>query len=510
MNTKTESNINEIKNRFKKSLNQKQAIESLWNECRSYATPTPINNSVAIYDSTAIDAVDVLCSSLISEITPAWSKWFYLSLNANISALSDDEKSDFEMEILNTERVMQKHFSASNFQVELHQSYIDLVTTGNACLLFEENIIGASSAFKFTSIPVSELCVEENDNGKVDTIFRKSTTTISKALGLFPIAKISDEVKNFAVKNPDHKIGIIESVMPNKNEFGINGYKYIAFIEDNFNTFTKSDDTIILKEGIFTNNPFIYFRWSKIAGETYGKSPVMKALPDIKTANKIVELILKNASIAVSGMWQADDDGVINLDNIVLAPGMIIPKAIGSSGLTPLQTSSNFDVSQLVLTDIRANIKRAMLSDGILFATNKNMTATEVMERASDMEKILGATYGRLQYELLNPLIERAISILLRRGEIKNITIDSEIISVEYVSPIARAEHKREAANTIAWINSLALLGPDAMAFVNKKEVVKHLNDLLNMPDNLIINDSALSIDNNHVQAVNETEANNK
>jgi hypothetical protein len=33
----------------------------------------------------------------------------------------------------------------------------------------------------------------------------------------------------------------------------------------------------------------------------------MKTLPDIKTANKVVELVLKNASIAVTGIWQASD-----------------------------------------------------------------------------------------------------------------------------------------------------------------------------------------------------------
>ena len=38
----------------------------------------------------------------------------------------------------------------------------------------------------------------------------------------------------------------------------------------------------------------------------------MTTLPDIKTANKVVELILKNASIAVTGIWLADDDGVLN------------------------------------------------------------------------------------------------------------------------------------------------------------------------------------------------------
>ena len=50
----------------------------------------------------------------------------------------------------------------------------------------------------------------------------------------------------------------------------------------------------------------------------------MKCLPDIKTANKVVELILKNASIAVTGIWQADDDGVLNPANIELKPGATV------------------------------------------------------------------------------------------------------------------------------------------------------------------------------------------
>ena len=78
----------------------------------------------------------------------------------------------------------------------------------------------------------------------------------------------------------------------------------------------------------------------------------MTALPDIKTANKVVELILKNASIAVTGIWLADDDGVLNPANVKLVPGSIIPKAVGSAGLTPLQAPGRFDVSQLVLDDL--------------------------------------------------------------------------------------------------------------------------------------------------------------
>ena len=89
----------------------------------------------------------------------------------------------------------------------------------------------------------------------------------------------------------------------------------------------------------------------------------MKALPDIKTANKVVELVLKNANLAISGIWMADDDGVLNTENLVLKAGTIIPKAVGSQGLTPLQTGSDFNVSDLVLGDLRTSIRHNLLMD---------------------------------------------------------------------------------------------------------------------------------------------------
>ena len=58
-----------------------------------------------------------------------------------------------------------------------------------------------------------------------------------------------------------------------------------------------------------------------VAGETYGRGPLMLTLPAIKTANLTVEIILENAQMSISGMYQVEDDGVINIDNIALIPG---------------------------------------------------------------------------------------------------------------------------------------------------------------------------------------------
>ena len=97
------------------------------------------------------------------------------------------------------------------------------------------------------------------------------------------------------------------------------------------------------------SNPYIVYRWSKCAGEVYGRGPLQLALPAIKTSNLVIELILENAQMSISGMYQVEDDGVINVDNIALIPGTVIPKAAGSTGLQPISPAGNFNVSDLVL-----------------------------------------------------------------------------------------------------------------------------------------------------------------
>ena len=156
-----------------------------------------------------------------------------------------------------------------------------------------------------------------------------------------------------------------------------------------------------------------------------------------------MQTVLKNASIAVTGIWQADDDGVLNPANIELSPGSIIPKAIGSKGLQPLQMPGRFDVSELMLDSLQRRIRHALLVDRLAPIAGAGMTATEVLERSAEMSLLLGATYGRLQSELLTPLIKRAFSILKRRGEIPDISLDGRLVVVDYRSPLARSQGQR-------------------------------------------------------------------
>jgi hypothetical protein len=489
-----ESKLEQLVERFKKACERKQNWEAHWQECYAYAFPQRENASsnyagfnqgakqtVNLYDGTAPDAVDQLAASLLAELTPPWAKWFGLKAGPE---LDDDEKEQASKILDKNSEVMLQHFEHSNFAVEIHQCYLDLVIAGTACLLFEEAPIGDATAFHFYAVPLREIAIEESANGRIDTTFRCSEITLSGITTRFPNAQLPEELLKKSKNNSEAKMRLIEAVIP--RQYGC-GYEYIAFIWDEFLNGSKG---LVLKEGVFEASPFINFRWLKAPGEVYGRSPVMKALPDIKTANKVVELILKNASIAVTGIWQAEDDGILNPANIKLVPGAIIPKAIGSKGLTPLESPGKFDVSQLILTELRGRINHAMLADRLSQIEAPYMTATQVLERSAEMARILGATFGRLQSELLTPLLKRAFYILRRRGEIYNIDLDGKTVDLQYKSPLALTQAKKDISNIKEWAELVNSLGAEGRLAVNFFEVAKSLGKTLNVPLSMI-NDEA-------------------
>ncbi|MCP4394038.1 MAG: phage tail protein [Alphaproteobacteria bacterium] len=486
-----------LKSRYKKARDRRSLWESKWQECYEYSLPqrdmnfsvnTRKDNVDRLFDGTAPDAVEQLAASLLAQLTPPWASWFGLAPG---NELNSDEKTEIATILDKSSNALKYNFNRSNFSVEMHQCYLDLVSVGTACLLFEEAPLGEVSAFRFTAVPLAELYVDEGPSGKVDTVFRRVEMSLENVKARFPEAELPEVMKKKIAESPDDKVVVVEAVLPRIVSTGHSGYEYTAFIDGDgdysmMSGSLDSDGAIILRSGVFDASPFITFRWLKAPGEIYGRSPVMKTLPDIKTANKVVELVLKNATIAVTGIWQADDDGVLNPANIKLTPGTIIPKAVGSKGLTPLEAPGRFDISELVLDDLRTRIKHGMLVDKLGQISGPTMTATEILERSAEMARVLGATYGRLQSELLTPLVERAISILRRRGEIAAIKIDGSIVDLQYNSPLAREQSNQDAQNTISWLQSVQTMGPEAVKAVNVLSAARWLGRALGVPAELI------------------------
>ena len=114
------------------------------------------------------------------------------------------------------------------------------------------------------------------------------------------------------------------------------------------------------------------------------------------------------------------------------------------------------------------------------------MTATEVLERTAEIARILGASFGRLQTELLTPLLKRAFLILQRRGDIMNFDLDGKIVDLQYKSPLAMLRAREDVNNISEWVSMVSGLGAGGLMAVNVFEAAKTLGKILNVPEKLI------------------------
>ena len=280
----------------------------------------------------------------------------------------------------------------------------------------------------------------------------------------------------------DRKVTLIDSVYRDYSKKNQEIYKRCVILKE-----TKD---ILLEEeykGI-GSNPYVVFRWNKASGEVWGRGPVFNAMSAIKTCNLTIQLILENAQMAVSGVYQIEDDGVVNTDNISLVPGTLIPIAPNSRGLMPITNTGRFDVAQLVLEDMRNNIKKALYMETLGRPEGTPMSATEVSERMADLSRQIGSSFGRLQSEFVTPLLRRVIRILSKQGRIEIPKIDNREVTIISQSPLAQAQHQQDVAVVNNFNAILAqTFGPQILNMIVKQdEVARYLAEKLGLPEKLI------------------------
>ena len=248
----------------------------------------------------------------------------------------------------------------------------------------------------------------------------------------------------------------------------------------------------IISIGGFREFPYVVPRYLKASNEIYGRSPGMNSLPDVKVLNKMVEVSLKAAQKQVDPPLLVADDAVIL--PIRTAPGSINYFRSGSRDtIQPLNIGANNPLG-LNMEDQRRNaISRTFHVDQLLIQENRTMTATEVMQRNQEKMRILGPVIGRLQQELLQPLIIRVFNIMLRNKlfvEAPRI-LENQEVDIEYVSPVAIAQKGSELESIMRGLElfgSISQIAP-VTDYIDENGLVKRIINILGLPAKMIKSD---------------------
>lgn len=470
--------------RYQKAKGFREQWVPLFEECYEYALPqresfyseTPgERRDDKIFDETAVVGVQEFASRLQSGIVPNFARWADLMSGSEVPK---DQREEIDNQLDDVTDYVFEVLQNSNFSQEVHESFMDLAV-GTGILCVEEG--DAINPINFSAIPLPHVVLDTGPDDKIDHVYRERKKVKYDQLSeLYPNATFDPKVMAQMGKEADTTV--LELVCKDYSKKNQDAYYHYAIC--------MNTETVLYYKEIsgLGANPFICFRWSKCAGEIYGRGPLINALSAIKTTNLTIELILENAQMAISGVYQIDDDGVINPDTIQLVPGSIIPKAMGSAGLQPIQAAGSFDVAQIVLSDMRLNIKRALYNDMLGNPDRTPATATEVAERMADLSRRMGSAFGRLQAELVQPLLQRVIYILKKQGRIEVPSINGREVKIRSVSPLAQAQANQDISSIARFLELVGgVFGPEMLQLlIDGEQTAAHLAKKFGVPESLI------------------------
>jgi hypothetical protein len=508
----SEKLAHELVKRFASLENQRATWETHWQEIGDYVTPrkADINKvrspgdkrSELIFDGTAGLAAELLAASLHGMLTNMSTKWFSLQFqNDDLNMI--DEAREWLGDV---ERVMYGAFSRSNFNEQIHELYHDLITFGTAVMFVEED---SEFELGFSTRHISECYVTENDKGRVDTVYRKFKMPLRAAINRFGADKMSAKTLKKEKEKPYEMMTLLHAVYTRDDRDVTKvdaGNKPVASV------YLDPEEKVILSEGGFDEFCYCVPRFLKASFEIgYGRSPAMTALADIKMLNKMSEVTIRAAQKQVDPPLLVPDDGFI-LPIRTVPGGLNFYRSGTRDRLEPLNIGANNPIGLAMEEQRRKAIQSSFYVDQLLLGTGPQMTATEVVQRTEEKMRLLGPVLGRLQAELLQPLITRSYNILSRKNLFKNPPqiIQGQDFDIEYVSPLAKAQRAGDVQSALQFIEltqPLAQIDPGVVDYVDTDNLIKHLINTLSVPAKAVRGQTEVNAIREQRQAQQEQQA---
>lgn len=492
---------NALVHRFNDMMTDMGTLTRTWEDLADYIMPrrvTRINRTFEpegrklrdkIFDATAPQANVTLGSFIASTLTNQALRWF--SLIVDDEELSQDR--DVRVWLDKSSNIIFRNLNASNFNVEIQETYQDLGAFGTSAIILEEKDraeTGGFGGFIFRTESIGTYTISEGPDGRVDTVFRNLKMPVITVAQKFGEENLSKALRIKLQQHPSEKIEVLHAIFPRDLPVSAS-FNSIKTRMPVASVYVEKESKKVIHQGGFREMPWFVTRWSKGSGEIWGRGPGHTAYPDIRTLNKALEITFR--------AWGKIVDPPINvLDDTVIGRISSIPAAINvvtdPNAIQPWKHEGRFDVNNVLMADLRTSIRRAFFADQLQLPDKTIITATEVERRLELMQQVLGPVVGRLEFELLSPMIDRAFSILLRAGEfppmpqrLQQFVQQRRLVKirVQYEGTLARAQRAANLSAISRFINiagPIVQIKPEALDNVDVDEMIRIVGRDTNIP----------------------------
>lgn len=479
-----------------------EVAERVWPtmaEMTGWRTPGE-KRSEKIFDSTAQRALPRFAAAMDSMLTPATQQWH--GLRTGIPELDDNVAVQRWCDALRDILFRQRYAPTANFASQAFECYMSLGAFGTSALFIDE-IPGVT--LRYRAIALSELVIDLDHTGRVDTVYRCFQLTARQAMQIPGWAdKLPRGIKSSAEARANDMFEFVHCVKPNGDyvagRAGPQGMRYQS-------RYVSREGQVLLDDSGYRSMPYAVGRYVTGPREIYGRSPAMEALADIKSLQEMEKTMLRMAHRMVDPPLILAEEGALNAFSVrpnALNYGYL--REDGTPLVQPLQTGGNLPIGIEMSDQKRKAVNDSFLVTlfQILVENPRVMTATEVLQRAQEKGALLGPTMGRQQSEFLGPIIDRELDLLSAGGDLPvpppqlmDYIMGGGEILPKYTGPLARLMKAEEAAGilrTIEAILPVAQASGDMTVLrrINADQAVKVIAEANNVPAKALRTDEEL------------------
>ena len=465
--------------------------ESHWQEIGDFVAPNKGNitkkrthgdkNTERIFDGTAQFAAELMASSMHGMLTNSGTPWFSLRYTDDEFETDDTSKEWLEA----ATDTMYVEIGRSNFHEAINELYFDLVTFGTAVMFVDTDKEGT---LRFSTRHISECYVSEDEFGRVDTVFREFKMPARAAVAQFGEENITQRLLKKSQSDPYDMVELLHVVMPRYERDTV---KIDAKNKPVASIYLDPGDKKIISESGFDEFPYMVPRFRKASYENgYGRSPAMTALSDIKMLNEMSKAVIQAAQLQIHPPLLVPDDGFI-LPVRTVPGGLNFYRSGTRDRIEPLNIGANNPLGENQLEQRRTAIRAAFYVDPLVTGNRPGMTATEVIQKSTEKMRILAPLTGRLQSELLRPLIDRIFNLISKKKGFAPApeTMAGNEIDIEYVSPLAKAQRQGDVQASLELFQFLAPLmqvDPNVVDFLDVDGLAKHIIKTTGVPASVV------------------------
>lgn len=471
-----------------KIMRRKAALESaripheqVWRDCFDFSFPERGSGfygqkddasalqakRAQLMDSTSTESGQILAAAIMSGGTPSNSRWFGLSSGQD----SEEEERWFD----ECAEIIFQNIHGSNYDAVGFEACTDMIPAGWFVLFIDVN--REQGGYHFELWPLASCYIAASKPGGLpDTLIRCFELTVEQAVKEYGEDALGEKTRELYDKGDlDKKIKFVMAIYPRSGDTYGARARNLPFASCHIEAETRK----LVRESGFHECPFVAPRWSKLPDSDYAIGPMFRALPDVRQLNRLVQMEDTNIDMAVSGMWIAEDDGVLNPRTVKVGPRKIIV-ANSVDSMKALKSGADFNVSFTKKEALQAAIRRTMMADQLAPQDGPVRTATEIHVRVQQIRQLLGPIYGRMQAEWYAPMISRCFGLAARVPGVLPPAPQSLVdksYNVVFVSPMAKAQKLEEVNAVESSLQSVGLIAqatqnPEVWDTINIEESV--------------------------------------